>query len=55
MNQENLSISSILTFVMGFATEPVQCNDNLFKSIKIVITEFIESESLGKKFTDAYT
>ncbi|CAG8624902.1 12289_t:CDS:1, partial [Funneliformis caledonium] len=50
MNQKNLPISSISTFVTGFATEPVQSDDELFKSIKIFITEFIKGESSGKKF-----
>ncbi|CAG8708418.1 1403_t:CDS:2, partial [Funneliformis caledonium] len=50
MNQENLPISSISTFVMGFATEPVQSDDELFKSIKILVTEFIKDKSSGKKF-----
>ncbi|CAG8769672.1 12969_t:CDS:1, partial [Funneliformis caledonium] len=49
MNQENLPISSISTFVTGFATEPVQSDDELFKSIKILVTKFIKGGSSGKK------
>jgi len=51
INSEKLSINSISIFIISFATESVQDDDDeLFKSIKIVITEFIRNEGSGKKF-----
>ena len=50
INQENLPISSISVFVTGFAAEPVQSDDNLFKSIKIVVSEYTRGGNSGKKF-----
>ncbi len=51
INPEKFLISSISMFVTGFAVELVQDNDDkLFKSIKIIITEFIRNGSSGKKF-----
>ncbi|CAG8554221.1 2311_t:CDS:2 [Funneliformis caledonium] len=36
--------------IYRFATEPVQSDNELFKSIKILVTEFIKGGSSGKKF-----
>jgi len=48
---EKLPISSISVFVTGFAAESVQDdNDELFKSIRIIVTEFIRNGGSGKKF-----
>jgi len=47
--QDNLPINFISVFVAGFVTEEVQ-NDNIFKNIKIITTEFIGKDSTGLRF-----
>lgn len=47
--KENLPISSISVFITGFIAEQVQ-SDNMFKSIKIAVTEFIGGSNAGRKF-----
>ena len=49
LTQENLSPSSISVFVTGFVTEEVQ-SVNMFKSFKIIVTEFTGKGPAGNKF-----
>src|SRR6266496_2113284 len=50
LTKDNLPASSISVFIIGFVLEEVQDN-NTFKSIKVVATEFIGKNRAGKKFT----
>ena len=49
LTQTNLPSSSISAFVTGFLVEHIQI-DNIFKAIKINVTEFIRSGTTGNKF-----
>ena len=50
LNQDNLLASSITVFIIGFVIKEIQ-NDNKFKSIKVIINEFIEKGNTGRKFS----
>lgn len=50
LSKESLPASSISVFIIGFVQEEVQ-DDDTFKNIKIVTTEFIGKHRAGKKFT----
>jgi len=50
LTQENLPPSSISVFLTGFVAEQVQNENNLFKFIKLAVTEFVGSVNTGKKF-----
>ena len=43
------SVSSISVFITGFVVEHIQ-NDNIFKGIKTITTEFTGGGNTGKKF-----
>ena len=47
--KDNLPVSSISVF-LGYVTEQVQDDDNLFKSIKLTISEFVGDGSMADKF-----
>jgi hypothetical protein len=47
LTQDNLPASSILVFIVGFVSEEVQ-DDNTFKNIKIITTEFIAYTALSR-------
>ena len=48
--KDNLPVSSISVFLIGYVTEQVQDNDNLFKSIKLTVSEFVGEQSMVNKF-----
>ena len=50
ITKDNLPASSISVFITGFVVDQAQNDDNIFKSIKIVTTEFVGGSNLGKKF-----
>ena len=50
LTQENLPPSSISVFLTGFVAEKVQNENNLFKFIKLAVTEFVGGVNTGKKF-----
>ncbi len=50
LTQENLPPSSISVFLTGFVAEQVQNENNLFKFIKLAVTEFVGGVNTGKKF-----
>ena len=50
LTQENLPPSSISVFLTCFAAEKVQNDNNLFKFIKLAVTEFVGGVNTGKKF-----
>ena len=50
LTQENLPPSSISVFLTCFAAEKVQNENNLFKFIKLAVTEFVGGVNTGKKF-----
>ena len=41
LTKDNLPVSSISVFLIGYVTEQVQDDDNLFKSIKLTVSEFV--------------
>ena len=49
LTKENLPTSSISVFITGFFIEHVQ-SDNMFKGIKIAVSEFTGGGNTGKKF-----
>ena len=49
LNQSSLSASSISVFIVEFVIREVQ-GDNMFKSIKVITTEYIGKGGAGKKF-----
>jgi hypothetical protein len=50
ITKDNLPASAISVFITGFIVEQVQHDDDTFKSIKVVTTEYAGSNSAGKKF-----
>lgn len=50
LTKDDLPISSISVFLIGYVSAQVQSDDDLFKSIKLTITEFIGRGSNGEKF-----
>jgi hypothetical protein len=50
ITKDNLPASAISVFITGFIVEQVQHDDDTFKSIKVVTTEYAGSNSTGKKF-----
>ena len=51
LTKDKLPISSISVFITGFVKEQVKVENNLFKYIKITVSEFVGGGSnLGKKF-----
>lgn len=49
ITKEHLPVSSISVFIVGFVVEQVK-SDNIFKSIRVAVTEFIGGGNAGKKF-----
>lgn len=50
LTKDNLPVSSISVFLIGYVTEQVQDDDNLFKSIKLTVSEFVGDWSMVNKF-----
>jgi hypothetical protein len=50
VTKDDLPVSSISVFVTGFVVDPVQNEEENFRSIKIVVTEFVGGVNTGKKF-----
>src|SRR6266542_841410 len=50
LTKDNLPVSLISVFLIGYVTEQVQDDDNLFKSIKLTVSEFVGGGSMANKF-----
>ena len=47
---DHLTISSISVFLIGYVIRQVQDDDNLFKSIKLNVNEFVGKGNVADKF-----
>lgn len=50
ITKDDLPASSISVFIIGFVAEQVQNDDDIFKSMKVVTSEFVGGNNAGKKF-----